>query len=192
MAVVWALAFAAVSLGAAPQLLPPPKDGDIRDVYWELRKESETWLSLELKTEDGRPAPFLTFTHFYSGKPPGPPASQIEVRAYGWAPFADLVFVINDKQTIDLTPPGGMLSSGTPSDFARGTLTLDLLEQLARAGRITGQTLGVSFVLRDSQRKALAAFYDRVSGRKPRTATSEALATEHPRRIGVTTVRSGR
>ena len=74
MAVVWALAFAAVSLGAAPQLLPPPKDGDIRDVYWELRKESETWLSLELKTEDGRPAPFLTFTHFYSGKPPGPPA----------------------------------------------------------------------------------------------------------------------
>jgi hypothetical protein len=168
-AVAAALTLAA-ALHAAPlyaQLLPPPKDGDIRDVYWELRNESETWLSVELKTEDGRPAPFLTFTHSYAGRPPGPPASQIEVRAYGWAPRADLVFVIDGKQTIDLSPSDGRLTSGTPSDFVKGTITLDVLQQLARAGRITGRTLGVNFELRDSQRKALAAFYDRISGRKP-------------------------
>ena len=165
MGLVSALAFVVLAWAPLSQLLPPPKDGDIRDVYWELRKESETWLSLELKTADGRPAPFLTFTHFYSGKPPGPPASQIEVRAYGWAPYADLVFLIDDKQTIDLTPRDGILTSGTPTDFVRGTLTLDGLRQLARAGRIAGHTLGVNFVLQDSQRKAIAAFHDRVSGR---------------------------
>ena len=179
----------AAALHAAPpgvQLLPPPKDGDIRDAYWELRKESETWLSLELKTADGRAAPFLTFTHFYPGKPPGPPATQIEVRAYGWAPYADLVFVIDGNQTIDLTPPAGILTSGSPSDFVRGTLGLEGLQQLARAGRINGRALGVNFELRDSQRKAIVAFLDRVSGR------SRLPTPEHPRAVGVTTVRSGR
>ena len=147
----------------AAQLLPPPKDGDIRDVYWELRKESETWLTIELRTAEGRPAPLMTFTHTYAGKPPGPAASQIEVRAYGYAPHADLVFVLNDEQTFDITPPGGMLTTGTPSDYARGTLSMDQLRQMAAAARITGRALGVSFELRDTQRKAIAAFVRRVS-----------------------------
>lgn len=146
------------------QLLPPPKDGDIRDAYWELRNESETWLTLELKAADGRSAPLVTFTHTYAGKPPGPAASQVEVRAFGYAPHADLVFVLDDKQTIDISPPGGMLTSGTPSDYARGTLSIAQLRELARAGRVTGRALGVAFELRDAQRKALAAFVQRVSG----------------------------
>ena len=149
---------------SAAQLLPPPKDGDIRDAYWELRNESETWLSLELKTADGRPAPFLTFTHTYPGKPPGPPAAQVEVRAYGRAPFAELVFVLDDKQTIDLSPPGGGLTSGTPSDYARATMTSDVLQQMAKATRITGRALGVGFQLTDSQRKAIATFHARITG----------------------------
>lgn len=170
MAVVFALVFAAVASTTLPQLLPPARDGDIRDVYWELRRESETWLTLEPKTADGRPAPLLTFTYVYAGKPPGPGATQIEVRAFGWAPHADLVFVLNDKQTIDLTPAGGVITSGTPSDYVRGTLPLTALHQMASAGRIRGRALGVSFELRESQRKALSRFYDRVGG--PRRGTS--------------------
>ena len=34
------------ALGAA-QLLPTPKDGDIRTVYWELQNVSDVWLTLE-------------------------------------------------------------------------------------------------------------------------------------------------
>ena len=155
----------ALAFGAAfpLQLLPPPKDGEIRVVYWELRNESEVWLTLEPKSADGRAAPLLTFTHTFSGKLPGPPARQIEVRAFGWAPSAELRFEIDDKERIELSPPGGILTSGTPSDYVRATITLDILRQLARAGRITGRALGVSFELRESQRKAITAFTDRVA-----------------------------
>ena len=144
------------------QLLPPPKDGEIRVVYWELRNESEVWLTLEPKSADGRVAPLLTFTHSFSGKLPGPPARQIEVRAFGWAPSAELRFEIDDKERIELSPPGGIMTSGTPSDYVRATISIDILRQLARARRITGRALGVSFELRESQRKAIAAFTDRV------------------------------
>lgn len=176
MAFVFALVFAALASTAPHQLLPPARDGDIRDVYWELRRESETWLTLEPKTADGRPAPLLTFTYAYAGKPPGPGATQIEVRAFGWAPHADLVFVLNDKQTIDLSPAGGVLTSGTPSDYVRGTLTLDALRQMATAGRINGRALGVSFELRESQRKAISTFYDRVSGRRRGTSIASPVS----------------
>ena len=144
------------------QLLPPPKDGEVRVVYWELRNESEVWLTLEPTSADGRPAPMLTFTHTFPGKLPGPPAKQIEVRAFGWAPSAELRFEIDDKERIELSPPGGILTSGTPSDYVRATIGIDILRQLARARRITGRALGLNFELRDSQRKAIAAFTDRV------------------------------
>ena len=163
-----ALVFGPVS---PPQLLPPPKDGDIRVVYWELRNESEVWLTLEPTSADGRSAPLLTFTHSFSGKLPGPPAKQIEVRAFGWAPSAELRFEIDDKERIELSPPGGILTSGTPSDYVRATITIDILRQLARARRITGRALGVTFELRESQRKAIAAFTDRVS--QPGRGTSK-------------------
>ena len=126
-----------------PQLLPPPKDGDIRVVYWELRNESEVWLTLEPKSADGRSAPLITFTHTFPGKPPGPPAKQIEVRAFGWAPSAELRFELDARERIELSPPGGILTSGNPSDYVRATITIDQLRQLARAARISGRALGV-------------------------------------------------
>jgi len=144
------------------QLLPPPKDGDIRMVHWELRNESEVWLTLEPKSVEGRPAPMLTFTHTFPGKLPGPPAKEIEVRAYGWAPSAELRFELDGKDRIELSPPGGILTSGTPSDYVRATITVDVLRQLAQARQITGRALGVNFELSDSQRKAIASFADRV------------------------------
>lgn len=188
MVFVCALVCSVLTVTPMPQLLPPAKDGDIRDVYWELRDESETWLTLEPKTVDGRPAPLMTLTYTYAGKPPGPAATQIEVRAFGWAPHADLLFVLNDKQTIDLTPAGGVLTSGTPSDYVRGTLTMDALRQIVRAGRISGRALGVSFELRESQRKAIATFYERISGQRHGTSIA-APVSDNPERQEVPWVR---
>ena len=33
------------------QLLPPPRDSDIRTAYWEIRTESEVWLTLKPVSE---------------------------------------------------------------------------------------------------------------------------------------------
>ena len=41
----------------AAQLLPPPRDGDIRTVYWELQNASDVWLTLEPRTAKGERAP---------------------------------------------------------------------------------------------------------------------------------------
>ena len=155
----------AVAFAPAPpwQLLPPPKDGEIRVVFWELRNESQVWLTLEPKTADGGSAPLLTFTHTFSGRLPGPPAKQVEVRAFGWAPSAELRFVLDDRERIELSAPDGILTSGTPLDYVRATLPVETLRQLARARRISGRALGVSFELSDSQRRAITSFVQRVS-----------------------------
>jgi hypothetical protein len=162
MIVLFAYALCAAS--ATTQLLPPPKDGEIRVVHWELRAESQVWLTLEPRSSKGAAAPMLTFAHTFPGKPPGPSASQIEIRAFGWAPHAELSFVLDDRETIDLSPPGGVLTSGVPSDYVSATVSVDVLRKLARATKITGRALGVDFELAPSQRKALATFAKRVSG----------------------------
>jgi hypothetical protein len=41
------LASALSSIGVAGQALPPAGDGDIRVLYWQLRNETEVWLTLE-------------------------------------------------------------------------------------------------------------------------------------------------
>ena len=156
--VAWALFVAS----SAVQLLPPPRDGEIRVVYWELRNESQVWLTLEPKSAQGRAAPMVTFTHSFAGKLPGPSASQIEGRAFGWAPRAELSFVLDDRETIDLSPPGGLMTSGVPSDYVSATVGVDVLRKLARAGKVTGKALGVEFDLTSSQRKAIATFAQRV------------------------------
>jgi hypothetical protein len=90
-------AYALFAASATTQLLPPPKDGEIRVVHWELRNESQVWLTLEPRSSKGGAAPMLTFAHTFPGKPPGPSASQIEIRAFGWAPHAELSFVLDER-----------------------------------------------------------------------------------------------
>ena len=145
------------------QLLPPPGDGDIRQVYWELQNRSEVWLTLEPKTPKGERAPMLTFTFNFAGKSPAAPPTNVEVRAYAgtiYTPRSDLVFTLDDQQKFDLS---GRLLSGTPSDYATGTITIAVLKQMAAASRITGNALGFDFELTAAQRKAIAAFHDRIT-----------------------------
>lgn len=159
-----ASALAVSGILSPPQLLPPPGDGDIREVYWELQNRSEVWLTLEPKTTKGERAPMLTFTFNFAGKRPASPPTNVEVRAYAgtmYAPRADLLFVLDARQRIDLS--SGRLLSGTPSDYAAGTMTMALLKQMAVASQITGNALGFDFELTEKQRKAIAAFHGRIT-----------------------------
>jgi len=73
----------------AAQLLPTPRDGDIRTVYWELQNRSEIFLTLELHSADRKPAPLVTLSLAYAGKSPPTPPTAVELRAYAghfWAP----------------------------------------------------------------------------------------------------------
>jgi hypothetical protein len=121
-------------------------------------------LTLEPKTTKGERAPMLTFTFNFEGKSPAAPPANVEVRAYAgtmYAPRADLMFVLDARQPIDLSP--GRLLSGTPSDYVAGTMTMAVLKQMAAASRVTGNALGFDFELTAAQRKAIAAFHDRIT-----------------------------
>jgi hypothetical protein len=161
---------ALVSAGTAAQLLPPPGDLDIRAVYWELRNESEVWLTLEPKSSKGGAAPLLTFTCRFAGKRPAGPITQIDVRAYSgvfWAPRASLFFVLDELQKLDLGSSTGTLISGTPSDYVSEMISIETLKEMAGAQRITGEALGFPFELREPQRRALRTFLGLVLSGNP-------------------------
>src|SRR4029453_3065356 len=81
-----------VLAAGAAQALPPARDGDIRVLFWELRNETEGWLTLEPKSPDGNSAPqamTLTLTRRFTGKWPGKQPPRFEIRAdagFLWAP----------------------------------------------------------------------------------------------------------
>ena len=169
MLVIAGALFASVTAG---QLLPPPGDGDIRAVYWELRKESEVWLTLEPKTAKGDRAPLLTFTLRFAGQWPAGPPTEIDVRAYAgaiWAPRVELWLLLDESQRVDLGSRAKAfgLISGTPSDYLSEPISIDTLRQIAGAHRITGSALGLDFELSESQRLALGAFLERVLSDNP-------------------------
>lgn len=143
------------------QLLPPPGDGDIRQVYFEIQNRSEIWLTLKPKSPKGGPAPMLTFTFSSPGKGTAASPKQIEVRAYApmWTPRSDLVFVLDDQQKIDLHGTG---VNGMPSDYSVGNTTIAVLRQMAAASRISVNALGFDFELTEAHRKAIATFLDRL------------------------------
>ena len=155
------------------QLLPPPKDGDIRAVYWELRNESEVWLTLEPKAAAGGSAPMLTFTFQFPGKRPAAPPAQIEVRAYApvlmWAPRPELWLVLDGGDKLDIGARGspyGMMS-GQVSDYLTAMISIDTLKRIAGAKRIAGSALGIDFELNESQASALRTFLERVLSDNP-------------------------
>jgi hypothetical protein len=149
---------------SAAQMLPPPRDGDIRTAYFELRNESEMWLTIEPRSPDGKLAPPLTLTYRFSGKQPTQRPTQLELRANAgrfWAPRADLSLVVDDQPLLDPSSAQGTYSeSALDSVFA--TLSIGAVEQIARARRVTGSALGFPFALSTSQIAAVRAFLDRV------------------------------
>ena len=96
-----------LTTGVAPQALPPPRDGDIRALYWELRNESEVWLTLEPKSPDGNPAPqamTLTFTRRFPGKWPDKQPPRFEIRTDAgllWNPKNELWIAIDGGEKVD-------------------------------------------------------------------------------------------
>ena len=161
-----------VALLSTVQALPPPRDGDIRALYWELRNESEVWLTLEPKSPDGKPGPgILTFTYRFKGKRPEAPPSQIEARAYAgflWAPKVSFWLGLNDREKLDLLPPGAFtLSTGTVSDYLVAMIPITLMNRIAHAKVVTGNALGFDFELTESQIQAFRAFMERIFSEDP-------------------------
>ncbi len=149
------------------QLLPPPGDGEIRSVFWDVPNQTEVWLTLEPVSETGAAAPLLTFTHRFAGKRAGEPPSEVEARAYAgnfWAPRAELWFVIDDEVKVELVSWAAGLLRGTPSDYVSAPVAVDLLTEMATATRVTGASLGFPFELTGAQRAAIGEFARRVRG----------------------------
>jgi hypothetical protein len=154
------------------QLLPPPGDREIRGVYWELRNESEVWLTLEPANAKGDRAPLLTFTIRFPGKVPVRQPTDVEMRAYAgmfWAPRVEFWFLLNDTDKIELVPSSGTfgLTEGTPSDYLSETVPIDTLKRIASARRITGNALGFEFELTGAQRIAINVFLERIQSATP-------------------------
>jgi hypothetical protein len=165
--------FAALIL-VAGQALPPPRDGDIRALHWELRNETEVWLTLEPKSSAGKPGPpgmILTLTRQFQGKHPTRPATDVELRAYAgflWAPRVEFWLVLDGDQRINLAPKTVFgLSTGAVSDYLPATISIGTLKQMAEARRVAGNALGFEFELTESQRLAIRAFVERALSDDP-------------------------
>lgn len=158
--------------GARAQLLPPPGDGDIRAVHWELQNVSEIWVTLEPKSAAGKPAPMITVTRRFAGKWPVSQAADLEIRTYAglfWAPAVEFWLLLDDRERIDLAAQAGPygLISGSPSDYLSATVPVETVRRMARSTRVTGNALGFEFELNASQRHALGAFLERALSANP-------------------------
>ena len=173
-AAVWSLLFQITTSQARAQALPPPGDGDIRVLYYELNHRTAVWLTLEPKRTDGKPAPpgaLLTLTLEFPGRRPKAPAQSVEIRAYAgfmWAPQVELWLVLDDREKIDLVPPGmtGLVGGGM-SDYLPAPLSVDTLKRMATAERVRIHALGLEFELTALQRQAARRFLERVLSDNP-------------------------
>jgi len=158
---------AVASLGMAPfQLLPPPGDGEIRMVYWELQNVSDVFLTLEPRAANGDRAPVVTFTQRFPGRRPTTPPKEVEVRALAgqfWAPRGELWFALDETVRIDLTVYGNATTADSGSDSWAGSISMATLRQMTLAQRVSGNALGFPLELSGSQRRALRTFFDRIS-----------------------------
>ena len=173
MVAIACLSIVAASVSAG-QALPPPRDGEIRALYWERQDETEVWLTLEPRSPDGKPAApglILTFTSRFAGKQPQAPAESIDVRAYAgfrWAPRVEFWLLLDDRDKLDLVPPGTFtMFTNSVSDYLPATMPLRTFMHLTNAHRITGNALGFAFELSDVQRETLRLFMERILSENP-------------------------
>jgi len=159
---------------SAGQALPPPRDGEIRALYWELRNETEVWLTIEPRLADGKPGPtgmIVTCTVRFPGKQPKAPPQDIDVRAYAgflWAPKVEFWLLLDDREKIELVPPGVVaLATDSVSDYLQASVPVPELKRIANAKRVTGNALGVQFELTEPQRQAIRVFIGRVLSDNP-------------------------
>ncbi len=163
-----------LTTGVASQALPPPRDGDIRALYWELRNETEIWLTLEPRSPDGNPAPqamTLTFTRRFPGKWPDKQPPRFEIRTDAgllWNPKNELWIAIDGGEKVDFVGknPFGP-TSGEYSTYVAAEIPVATIARLAQASRVTGDALGFEFELTASQRQAVREFFQRAMSDNP-------------------------
>jgi hypothetical protein len=169
------LALTVSPVTTAAQALPPPRDGDIRVLYYEFRDLTEVWLTLLPKGPAGEDLPIsLTFDVAFPGKRPAAPLTQVWMRAHVgkmWNPRPILTLVLDGKTTLDVAGPRPtILSAGDEGDTmigVAGTVSVETLGTIAAARSVSGDALRLPFVLSESQRAAIAAFRDRIRSDDP-------------------------
>jgi len=173
----WALSLLLVPTAPAPaaaQALPPPGDGDIRVVHWELRNLTDVWLTLEPRSPAGETLPIsLTFNAVFSGKRPAAPLTHVELRAHVgrlWAPRPELTFVLDGGEALDLAgPTPRMLFTGEDGSMTAvvGVISADMLDRIAAARTVGGNALRLAFELTAAQRRAVGAYAERLRSSDP-------------------------
>ena len=170
---VWLTVVLVAAASTHGQALPPPRDGDIRVLYWEIQKRTQVWLTLELRSREGKALPTgnLTFSIEFPGKRPARQIQTIEATAnagFMWAPKVELSFFVDGRENISVVPPGVVgLNEGVGSSYLPVQLSLEVLARLARAKHIDGKALGLDFELTDFQLTAIRTFYERVLSDDP-------------------------
>lgn len=159
------------------QLLPDPRDGDIRVVHWDLTSETEVFLTLEPRSPNREKLPVtLRLSVVFPGKRPAAPLTHVHVRAYVnslWAPEPRLTIVLDGREEVVFAPlgPSGMYSSDSDGGSALigivGTIPIVTLQKLASARSVAGNALRLTFELNGSQRNAIARFAERVLSADP-------------------------
>jgi hypothetical protein len=158
------------SVSAQP--LPPPRDGEIRAVFWELQNRTDVWLTLEPQTTSRTPAPtamLLTLTCSFPGKFPKAPPQNVELRALPgmmWAPLVQLSVVI-DGASVDLPPLATAGVGDGGFDYIWVPLSVSILKQIADARRVTINALRLDLELTDSQRTAIGVYLERILSDNP-------------------------
>jgi hypothetical protein len=179
-ALLLAPALALSPVTGTAQALPPPRDGDIRVLYYEFRDLTEVWLTLEPKGPAGEDLPItLTFDVAFAGKRPAAPLTQAEMRASVgrlWSPRPELTLVLDGKTTLDVAGPNPRTLTGGDADQSAmiavvGTLSTDTLKTIGEARSVSGNALRLPFVLSETQRAAVAAFRERVQSDDPGRAS---------------------
>jgi len=164
------------------QLLPPPRDGDIRVVYWELQDQTEVWLTLEPRSPRGEKLPIsLALAVRFAGKRPAAAPNDVEVRASVnllWAPEPRLTLWMDGEEPVEFAPPGPSAIYNDPfgegmatiSGMA-GTISMATLDRMTAARSLGGNALRLDFELDASQRAAIARFAERVRSADPARAS---------------------
>jgi hypothetical protein len=153
-----------LAIDTVAQVLPPPRDGEIRVVFNELMNQSAISLTLEPRARDGKPAPTLNLAYRFTGKSPGTGLTDFELRAdvgLFWAPRPELSITVDNDELIELSGAQPIYSE-LAMDAMTTRLSIDALQQIANARRVTGSALGFPFELSTTQLRSLQVFLDRV------------------------------